>query len=327
MAAEKVKIKNISVVTFFNEQIEFCRLNRSLGTARNYSRTLSSFLSFMGGRDIPFSRMTGELILRYERWLLSRGVTRNSSSFYIRNLRSIFNKAARRGLTERASPFFNVYTGVDNTRKRAVDEGVILRLLKMDLSHSRALELSRDLFVFRYCTRGMSFVDIAFLRKSDVCGGFITYVRRKPGQQLRIRIEPCIGSIINRYSAAVAGSPYVFPVITTSDPEAAYSQYQVALGYHNRKLKRIGSELGIPLSSYTARHTWATTARNHNVPISVISEGMGHASEKITRIYLASLDNSVIDEANRGILGELNCAVSMQETTSHIESAELQRFM
>lgn len=87
----------------------------------------------------------------------------------------------------------------------------------------------------------------------------------------------------------------------------AFSQYQTALGYYNKLLKRISKilDLDISLSSYTARHSWATAARNHNVPISVISAGMGHTTEKTTQIYLASLESSVIDQANQNILSAL----------------------
>ncbi|MFR7608311.1 tyrosine-type recombinase/integrase [Odoribacter laneus] len=125
--------------------------------------------------------------------------------------------------------------------------------------------------------------------------------------QLRIEI------IISRYSEQTKDSPYIFPVITATNQEEVYKQYRIELNYHNRKLKRLGEELGgnLSLSSYTARHTWATIARKHNIPISVISAGMGHTSEKTTRIYLASLENSVMDKANRGILGVLSNMVSM----------------
>ncbi len=303
------KFPKTSLASFFNEQIGYCRKSGFYGTARNYSRTLDSFMNFTGNRDLSFSAVDSNLVLDYEKWLFSRGLARNSTSFYMRNLRAVYNKAVKRNLTRQNHPFEDVYTGVDRTGKRAVDERVILSLLKLDLMSSKSLALTRDLFVFSYCARGMSFVDIAFLKKSDISSGTISYVRRKTGQRLVIGIEPCIRRIIDRYSASGSG-PYVFPVITSSDPETAYRQYQTALSYHNRKLKRLGEAIGenLSLSSYTARHTWATAARRHNVPISVISEGMGHSSEKTTRIYLAALENSVIDEANRGILGILNCA-------------------
>ncbi len=229
----------------------------------------------------------------------------------MRNLRAVYNKAVKQNLTVQRKPFEYVYTGIDHTRKRAVNEDVIMRLLKLDLEHSQALSLTRNLFVFSYCARGMSFVDIAFLRKSDISNGLISYVRRKTGQQLTVRVEPCIEQIIRLYQEATANSVYVFPIIDAdATPEEAYKQYQIALCYHNRKLKRLGKRIGenLSLSSYTARHTWATAARNHNIPLSIISQGMGHTSEKTTQIYLASLENSVIDEANNKLLGKINRA-------------------
>ncbi len=304
------KFKHSTVVSFFNEQIDSCVSDGLLGTARNYRRTLNSFRNFLGGMgaDIPFSMVSGKMIMEYERWLLSRGVMRNSSSFYIRNLRAVYNKAVKVGIVGQKHPFDNVYTGIDRTRKRAVEEDVIMGLLKMDLNYSKALALSRDLFVFSYCTRGMSFVDVAFLRKRDVEDGTITYVRRKTGRRMSVRMEPCMYRIISRYEAETAGTPYVFPIISSSDPTVAYHQYQIALSYHNRKLKRIADLLGERrnLSTYTARHTWATTARNHFLPLSVISAGMGHTSEKTTQIYLADLETAVVDKANQALLKGLN---------------------
>ena len=278
-----------------------------MGTARNYRRTLNSFSGFLNGADIPFSLLDERLVGRYNDWLQRRRIVRNTVSFYMRVLRAVFNKAVREGIVPQSSPFRNVYTGVDRTRKRAVGEETVIRLRRLNLEHSPSLALARDIFIFSYCARGMAFVDIAFLRKQDIAGGTIRYVRRKTGQHLTIRIEPCMGDIIERYSQGTRTSDYVFPLLNAKDPVRVFSQYQTALGYYNRRLKRLADllELEMPLSSYTSRHTWATTARNHNVPLSVISAGMGHASEKTTQIYLASLESSVIDQANRSIIASL----------------------
>ncbi len=310
-----MRTRKITVLAFGADIVEGCRKAGKLGTARNYEKTVRSFATYIrsgaaGVRraDITFAGMTEEIIIGYENWLVSRGLVRNSSSFYMRNLRAIFNRAAEAGAAQHGSPFRKVYTGIDVTRKKAVGEEVVMRLQKLDLHRSKALSLARDIFVFSYCARGMAFVDVAFLRKEDISGDAFSYVRRKTGQRLTVAIEPCMELIIRRYSSITSDSPYVFPIIMSSDPAVAYSQYRIALNYHNRKLKRLASILGEPLnlSSYTARHTWATAARNNNVPLSVISASMGHTSEKTTRIYLAALDNSVIDLANRGIVGKLN---------------------
>ena len=272
----------VTVFAFIEKQIACLRAGGRLGTARNYRRTLNSFAGFLNGADIPFSLLDEQLVSRYDDWLRRRRIVRNTVSFYMRVLRAVFNKAVREGIVSQSSPFRNVYTGVDRTRKRAVGEETVIRLRRLNLEHSPSLALARDIFIFSYCARGMAFVDIAFLRKQDIAGGAICYVRRKT-------------------------SDYVFPLLNAEDPVRGFSQYQTALGYYNRRLKRLAELLGLemPLSSYTSRHTWATTARNHNVPLSIISAGMGHASEKTTQIYLASLENSVIDQANRSLIASL----------------------
>ena len=277
------------------------------GNARNLQRALNSFSDFLGGLDRPLKQVDERLVMEYEQWLRTRKVSKNSSSFYMRTLRSAYNKVISRNQMEQTFPFRNVYTGVERTRKRAVPEAIMVRLQKLDLTHSAPLAFSRDMFIFSYCTRGMAFVDIAYLKKEDVSGGILSYVRHKTGQRLTVRIEPLIEDIIERYKPFVRNSPYLFPIITSNDPEEAFRQYQTALGYHNRKLKKLGKLTGenLHLSSYTARHSWATVARKHNVPLSVISAGMGHTSEKTTLIYLDSVENSLIDKANDEILEAL----------------------
>ena len=169
----------VGVTAFMREQIAQLTADNRLGTARNYTRTLRSFSGFLGGGELPFAAFTERLVEEYNAYLLRRGVVRNTVSFYMRILRSVYNKAVRRRLAEPASPFGGVYTGVDRTRKRAIDERLIARLKSLDLPVSGALPLARDLFVFSYCMRGMAFVDMAFLRKKDMRDGAIHYVRRK----------------------------------------------------------------------------------------------------------------------------------------------------
>ena len=301
-----------TILAYMRRQIEHLNSCRRFGTARNYLRAMNSLSCYLGGEDLPIRALNESLVEGYGAFLRQRGVVRNSISFYMRILRSVYNKAVRRRLAEPASPFGGVYTGVDRTRKRAIDERLIARLKSLDLPVSGALPLARDLFVFSYCMRGMAFVDMAFLRKKDMRDGAIHYVRRKTGQRMTVHLEPCMREIIGRYAPRTRDTPYLFPVLTAEDPARAYAQYQVALNYYNRLLKKLASLLGLDsgLSSYTSRHSWATAARNHNVPLPVISAGMGHTSERTTQIYLSALETSVIDSANRKILASLNRCVS-----------------
>ena len=216
--------ERFTVFAFVEKQIACLRADGKLGTARNYRRTLNSFSGFLNGADIPFSLLDERLVGRYNDWLQRRRIVRNTVSFYMRVLRAVFNKAVREGIVPQSSPFRNVYTGVDRTRKRAVGEETVIRLRRLNLEHSPSLALARDIFIFSYCARGMAFVDIAFLRKQDIAGGTIRYVRRKTGQHLTIRIEPCMGDIIERYSQVTRASDSVFPVLNAKDPILGFSQ-------------------------------------------------------------------------------------------------------
>lgn len=223
---------------YMKKEMETLWENGQYGTSRNYRRALNSFSAFLDGDDIPFSSLDSALACRYESWLWQQKVARNSSSFYMRILRAVYNKAVKQGLAVQTFPFREVYTGVARTSKRAVDEETIRKLQRLDLSGSPALALSRDMFVFSYCARGMAFVDMAYLKKEDVGGGRITYYRHKTGQYLTLRIEPCMVTILERYGRTCPESPYLFPILTDEQPELAYRQYRTGLNYHNRKLKR-----------------------------------------------------------------------------------------
>lgn len=294
-----------SITDFFTQQIQKLKNDNRRGTARNYSKTLKSLKAFMKNTDSTFNIVTEQFVESYNTFLIQRGVVRNTISFYMRIFRSVYNKAVTQKIIEQTFPFKNVYTGVDRTRKRAVTETVISQLLSIDLKKSKALQFARDLFIFSFYARGMAFVDIVYLKKSNIQNGYITYVRHKTDQELTIRIETRLQNIINQYEKK--DSPYLFPILNTEDENKAYSQYEIALNYYNRQLKRLSKllEPNINLSSYTPRHTWATTARNKNVPLSIISAGMGHSSEKTTLIYLTKIDNSIIDEVNKAIIDSI----------------------
>lgn len=294
-----------TMLSFMKEQIRGMRICNRLGTAQNYEYAMRRFSRFLGGRDIQISSITERLIERFNASLMECDMVRNTISFYMRILRSCYNKAVRMGLAEQTYPFKTVYTGIDRTRKKAVQESVIARFLQLDLSKSASLAFTRDLFLFSFYTRGMSFVDMAYLKRDNIRNGKIRYIRRKTGQEIEIRIEPQMRAIIERY--ADNGRIYVFPILKQQNPLKEYSEYRIASSFYNRQLKRLCDMAGISqrLSFYTARHSWATAARDHHIPLSVISAGMGHTSERTTQIYLAMLENSTIDNANKSILESL----------------------
>lgn len=298
----------VCILAWLQKQIDRLEAENRMGTARSHRSTYLSLEAFLCGVDFPLELVDSRFAADYEAWLRQRGVIRNTVSFYMRVLRSVYNKAVRYGLVEQAAPFRYVYTGIDRTRKRAAGEDLIIRLRNLDLKHSYSLSLARDLFVFSFCMRGMAFVDLAYLRKNDRTGDIIRYVRRKTGQCLSVKLEACMQTIIDRYAWRTGNSVYLFPILRSEQPHCAYLQYLSALGRYNRQLRLLSKMLGtdVYLSSYTSRHTWATVARNHLVPISVISAGMGHTSERTTQIYLDTIENSEIDKANRQLLSFLN---------------------
>lgn len=297
-----------SFFSFMREVIvQLKRLHRER-TAETYTATLSSFLRFQNKKDLLLEDMTSDLMQEYEAYLKSRGITMNTISFYMRILRAVYNRAVEKGMAEQRNPFRHVYTGIDKTIKRALTLKDLRKIKELDLAFYPALDFARDMFLFSFYTRGMSFVDMAYLRKSDLKNGVLVYRRRKTGQQLSIKWEKCMQEIVDKYKVLLMFDfPYLLPIITVTDAQVARKQYKNRLCEVNFNLKRVAERIGlpIPLTTYVARHSWASIARNKNIPLAVISEGMGHDSELTTRIYLASLECSIIDKANSLILKDL----------------------
>ena len=295
--------KEASFFNFMHGVIAQLKQLGKVRTSETYTATLKSFITFREEQDVPLDGITSDLMLLYEAHLKTRGVRMNTISFYMRNLRAVYNRAVEKGLTEQNNPFRHVYTGVDKTVKRAIPIKAIKALKDLDLSMKSSLDFARDMFMFSFYTRGMSFVDMAYLKKSDLKNGILTYRRRKTGQELSIKWEKCMSEIISKYPDNK--TDFLLPIIKEVGNER--KQYDNALHLVNYRLKDLSKKLKLqrPLTMYVARHSWASIAKAKNVPLSVISEGMGHDSETTTQIYLASLETSVVDKANKMILGLL----------------------
>lgn len=274
-------------------------------TGETYSATLSSFRKYRKEVDVRLKDFDSTLMEAYEVHLRNVGLSPNTISFYLKHLRAVYNRAVDEGLVIDRHPFKRVATSIEKTVKRAVSLQVLKQLKALDLSYCPVKCFARDIFLFSFYTRGMSFVDIAHLQKKNLKGDVLVYRRKKTNQQLSIYWESCMQEIVDRYGAA-ANSPYLFSIITSSTDNSR-KQYLSVMCRINRYLKQMGKELGLhqPLTMYCARHSWASIAHEEGIPLSVISEGMGHDSEKTTQIYLASLKTEVIDKANREILNLL----------------------
>ena len=295
--------KEASLFTFMHGVIAQLKQLGKIRTSETYTATLKSFMTFREDQDVPFDGITSDLMLLYEAYLKARGVRMNTISFYMRILRAVYNRAVEKGLAPQQNHFRHVYTGVDKTVKRAIPIKAIKALKELDLSMKPSLDFARDMFMFSFYTRGMSFVDMAYLKKTDLQNGILTYRRRKTGQELTIKWEKCMAEIVAKYPDNQ--TDYLLPIIREKEKER--KQYDNALHLVNYRLKELSKILKLqrPLTMYVARHSWASAAKAKHVPLSVISEGMGHDSEATTQIYLASLETSVVDKANKMILGLL----------------------
>ncbi|MDE7116423.1 MAG: site-specific integrase [Muribaculaceae bacterium] len=297
-------IREYTLFNYMENVIAGLRHNKKNRTSETYRSALNSFRRFRQDKDILLDSLTPGIIESYEAWHKSRGVVPNTISFYMRILRAVYNRAVEDGIIEDCNPFRKVYTGIDKTVKRALPLSVVKKIKSLDLSLKPTLNYARDMFLMSFYLRGMSFVDMAFLRKSDLRNGYVTYRRRKTGQQLIIKWTVEMQAILNRYPDNPCG--YLLPVIRKAKANE-WSCYRNAAYNINHSLKIIAGMVGVtmPLTLYVARHSWASAAKAKGIPVQVISEGMGHDSETTTRIYLASLDTSVVDKANTIILKSL----------------------
>ena len=295
-----------SVFSFFCRQIASKGQMQCIGTKNNYTNAANRFMEFRHHEDLTFSQMTGEMMEMYQAWLWNRGVGQNTVSFYLRTLRTLYNKAVEAGHAPANDIFAHVQTADVRTAKRAVTMEDIREIKKLDLPRGSSLDKARDLFLLSFYLRGMAFVDMAFLKKTDPKCGMLGYNRRKTHQHISIEWMKPMQAIIDKYTDQTKDSPYLLPILTGTEA-SSYSAYRKEEHNTNYHLKNIGRMIGlkIPLTTYVARHTWASVALHMNIPVAVISEGMGHNSYKTTQIYLESIGVATINEANRKIIRQV----------------------
>ena len=302
VAAFHARKTDASLQNFMQQCIaKLIRMGRT-GTANGYKSTLNSFMRFRKGQDIMLNAIDSDVIQLYEAHLRLTNVARNSSSFYMRNLRTVYNMAIEQQLTPQRTPFAHVYTGIDKTVKRALSLSQIRQLKNADLTDNPAQALARDMFMFSFYTRGMALADMANLTTANLRNGYLVYRRQKPRQELHVKWEPCMQEIVDRYPRQ---SPFLLPLIKSEEDKR--DQYKLTQQRVNHNLKKLSERLGLPhpLTMSMARHSWASIANSKDIALSVIGEGLGYNSENATRIYLAQIDTSQVDRANKKILNEL----------------------
>ena len=285
------------LLRYINAQIERKQELKKVGMAAAYKSTRSSLAKFIGCPDVRMSEVDLAFVRRYEDFLYSNGASGNTVSYYLRNLRSLYNQAVTDGYHPRGEyPFAKAQTRPAKTVKRALSRTDMQNLADLNLENEPELEFTRDLYLFSFYAQGMAFVDIVILKKTDICNCVLTYSLHKSKQLILIVVTPQMQGVIDKYNTE---NEYLFPIIS-GEYASGYQKYRLALGRINRHLKKIAvvADIKVPLTTYTARHTWATLARDYGAPISVISAGLGHTSEEMTRVYLKDFDVSMLNQVN-----------------------------
>ena len=296
-----------TVFMFLHEQVTRKERMKRYGTAMTYANAYRRFKEFREDRDLTFDELTPDMMECYEAWLIDRRLKQNSISCYLRTLCTLLYKATGKGVMIDRNLFKRVRLAYVKTTKRAISEKELKAIASLQLPEDTTIAFARDIFMFSFYMRGMPFVDIAYLRKTDLKNGMLAYSRKKTNQYLTVEWEKEVQEIIDRYAHINPDSSYLLPIIQKEDG-TELKQYHRMLEKVNYNLKKIGEMTGLKMSltTYTARHTWASVARNMDISISIISEGMGHNSIKTTQVYLNSIDVSRINEANKKIIRRIS---------------------
>lgn len=295
---------NTSLPSFVDQlRTQFLQQNK-LRLAETYQSALNSFCLYINKVEILMEDIDSKMIEGYESYLKQKKLTLNTISFYMRILRAIYNRAVKSGAIADKKPFSHVFTTMTKTAKRAIPIQTIQKIAQAHITNKNEA-LARDLFLFSFYTRGMSFVDIAYLKKTDLNNTYLIYKRKKTGQELKIAWRKEMQELVDRNSSK--DGVHLFGILDENSEKSLRFQYHYTQCIINTALKRLGKQLnlGTNLTMYVARHSWATIARQKNIPLSVICDGMGHNSEKTTQIYLQSVDAEAIDRCNDKLIAAI----------------------
>lgn len=306
------QVRCATVVELYDKLIDDMKRGGKLGNAGVYKYSRTSLLKFTGQRlQIPFSDIDAVWLRRYENWLRTSGCGDTTISQLFRTLRSVFNKAVELQLVKRDYYPFDAYkvSKFDTrTKKRAIAKEDVRKVIALDLSQGYPSErLARDIFVFSYFGAGINFADIALLKYGNVRDGRVQYVRKKTGKPINFLLTEEMRNIIVKYQQqGQTDEDYIFPILDRRvhrTEQQRYDRTHKVLTNTNRWLRKIGQRVGIEhLTTYVARHTFATVLKRSGVNIAIISESLGHSDLSTTQIYLDSFENSQIDAAMQNLL-------------------------
>lgn len=284
--------------------IESLKRENRVRYAGMYQISYNSFIKFNKHLDIPFIDIDTGWLKRYEQWMRSQNFAVNTIGTRLRHLRVIFNQALDMKLiTTDNYPFraYKVSKMNQQTAKRALSKKDIINIINYK-GKSELEILAIDIFAFSYFTAGINFIDIALLKDGNIIDNRVVYYRHKTKKRIIVPLQPKAIELIDKYR----GGAYLFPILSAfhkSEVQIADRLHKV-LGKVNKYLKQIGKELKlpIPLTTYVARHSYATVLKRSGVSTSIISESLGHSTERITQVYLDSFGNDQMDEAMKNLL-------------------------
>ena len=303
----------LTVEDGFSEEIKRLETLGKINSATKHKYALN-LISRYKPSSIALEAIDTDYLKGLELFLRQRGNSDNSIATRFAIFKAIYNKAIREGKINAKQNPFNLYQVGSlwaKTRKRAITKKDVQRLAELDLERGSRLSyrvFARDIFLFSYYTAGMNFTDIATLRYCDVVNGRISYSRNKTQKLLSFRLMPKAVSIIEKYSrTGHSFDDYIFPILDKREhitPQQIFNRTHKVLRKVNRELKVLGEMIGLqmPLTTYVARHTYATVLKRSGVNIAIISESLGHSDLSTTQIYLDSFENSQIDEAMKHLL-------------------------
>lgn len=290
----------------FQTQIKNLKQTGRMGYALSHQEVYNSLIKFNKHLNIYFSDIDTIWLKRYETWLREQNFSENTIGRRFRTLRTVYNIAIEEKYVKAEHyPFksYKVSKLHQTTAKRAINKADIMRIIEYH-STDFYTQFAVDLFTFSYFTGGINFVDIAYLKSDNIVDGRLIYTRRKTHKLIKLPLQSKAQEIIKRYQQN--DTHFLFPILSEFHKSLQQQSNRVhkVISKVNERLKVVGKELGIPinLTTYVARHSFATVLKREGVSTSIICESLGHSSEKITQIYLDSFENSQIDEAMKNLL-------------------------
>ena len=309
---ESKKFELKTVCDFYQELIEQFKADSKCGNRLIYRSSYNSLKAFTNDKlDIPFSAIDIAWLNKYEKWLRSKGNEETTMSLMFRTLRSTYNKAIKAKCARKSEyPFdeFRISKFDVRTQKRAIAKTEVLKFTKevCPIGKRQYVQLSKDIFMFSYLCGGINFTDIANLTKANIVeDNRLQYTRQKTGKLIKLGLSEEAMKIIEQYAPESKG--YLFPILDIKihkTPLQKQNRIHKILGKVNINLKLIAAQLGIEgnLTTYVARHSFASVLKKSGVNIALISEALGHSDLSTTQIYLDSFDNEQVDEAMKNLL-------------------------